>query len=111
VIAETSDPSAGSSLATRSFRFGSQPTNITFAEMREPGVRGLLDYCADNRCSHSVAIQGDRLARSCAVVPGMFLASHRLCTARFPTLRLFKSTNRFSIECCRLGTGGRATRA
>ena len=32
---------------------------ITFAEMRGMGVRGLLIYCADYRCSHSVAISGD----------------------------------------------------
>ena len=32
---------------------------ITFAEMREMGVRGLLVYCADYRCSHSIAISGD----------------------------------------------------
>jgi hypothetical protein len=35
---------------------------ITFAEMREMGVRGLLIYCADYRCSHSIAISGDRWA-------------------------------------------------
>jgi hypothetical protein len=34
-------------------------TKITFAEMREMGVRGLLIYCADYRCSHSIAISGD----------------------------------------------------
>jgi hypothetical protein len=28
--------------------------------MREMGVRGLLIYCADYRCSHSTAISGDR---------------------------------------------------
>ena len=36
-----------------------RPTKITFAEMREMGVRGLLVYCADYRCSHSIAISGD----------------------------------------------------
>jgi hypothetical protein len=35
---------------------------ITFAEMRKMGVRGLLIYCADYRCSHSIAISGDRWA-------------------------------------------------
>jgi hypothetical protein len=33
---------------------------ITFAEMRSSGVRGLLIYCADYRCSHYLAISGDR---------------------------------------------------
>ena len=33
-----------------------RPQKITFAEM---GVRGLLIYCADYRCSHSIAVSGD----------------------------------------------------
>jgi hypothetical protein len=36
-----------------------RPTKITFAEMRDMGVRGLLIYCADYRCSHTIAISGD----------------------------------------------------
>jgi hypothetical protein len=36
------------------------PTKITFADMRDMGVRGLLIYCADYKCSHSIAISGDR---------------------------------------------------
>ena len=36
-----------------------RPQKITFGEMREMGVRGLLIYCADHRCSHSNAISGD----------------------------------------------------
>jgi len=36
-----------------------RPRKITFAEMRESGVRGLLIYCVDYRCSHSIAISGD----------------------------------------------------
>ena len=39
-----------------------RPTKITFAEMRDMGVRGLLVYCADYHCSHSVAISGDQWA-------------------------------------------------
>jgi hypothetical protein len=37
-----------------------RPQKITFAEMRSSGVRGLLIYCADYRCSHHIAISGDR---------------------------------------------------
>ena len=37
-------------------------TKITFAEMREMGVRGLLVYCSDYKCSHSTAISGERWA-------------------------------------------------
>ncbi len=33
---------------------------ITFAEMRAAGVRGLLIYCSDYKCSHWTAISGDR---------------------------------------------------
>ena len=33
---------------------------ITLAEMRAAGVRGLLIYCSDFRCSHWTAISGDR---------------------------------------------------
>jgi hypothetical protein len=33
-----------------------RPTKITFVEMRDIGVRGLLLYCADYRCSQSIAI-------------------------------------------------------
>jgi hypothetical protein len=36
-----------------------RPQKITFAEMRDMGVRGALIYCADYRCSHSIAISGD----------------------------------------------------
>jgi hypothetical protein len=35
------------------------PAKISFGEMRESGIRGLLVYCAGYRCSHSVAISGD----------------------------------------------------
>ena len=37
-----------------------RPQKITFADMRAQGVRGLLIYCADYRCSHSIVINGDR---------------------------------------------------
>ena len=37
----------------------SRPQKITLAEMRAAGVRGLLIYCSDYRCSHR-AISGDR---------------------------------------------------
>jgi len=35
-----------------------RPTKIV--DMRAQGARGLLIYCADYRCSHSIAINGDR---------------------------------------------------
>jgi hypothetical protein len=33
---------------------------ITIGEMRSSGVRGVLVYCSDYRCSHSIAISADR---------------------------------------------------
>ena len=33
---------------------------ITLGEMHSSGVRGLLIYCADHHCSHSIAISTDR---------------------------------------------------
>ena len=33
---------------------------ITFGEMRAVGVRGILIYCSDYKCSHSTAISADR---------------------------------------------------
>ena len=41
------------------FPDGRPPPKDRFAEMRDMGVRGLLIYCADYRCSHSIAISGD----------------------------------------------------
>ena len=37
-----------------------RPMKITFGEMRASGIRDLLIYCADYRCSHSTTISGDR---------------------------------------------------
>jgi hypothetical protein len=39
-----------------------RPQKITFAEMRDMGVRGVLIYCADYRCSHSIALMADQWA-------------------------------------------------
>jgi hypothetical protein len=36
-----------------------RPVRITFAQMRKRGVRGILVYCGDYKCSHSLAISGD----------------------------------------------------
>jgi hypothetical protein len=35
-------------------------SKITLAEMRSSGVRGLLVYCSDYRCSHSIAISAEQ---------------------------------------------------
>jgi hypothetical protein len=36
-----------------------RPEKVTFGDMRASGVRGLVIYCTDYRCSHSRAISGD----------------------------------------------------
>jgi hypothetical protein len=37
-----------------------RPQNITFGEMRASGVRGVLIYCSDYKCSHHIAISADQ---------------------------------------------------
>ena len=37
-----------------------RPIKITFGEMRASGIRDLLIYCSDYKCSHSVAISADQ---------------------------------------------------
>jgi hypothetical protein len=39
---------------------GHRPVKITFGQMRGMGVRGVLVYCADYRCSHWIALSADR---------------------------------------------------
>jgi hypothetical protein len=36
------------------------PRKITFADMRDMGVCGLLIYCSDYKCSHLITTSGDR---------------------------------------------------
>jgi hypothetical protein len=37
-----------------------RPAKTTFGDMRRSGVRGVLIYCADYQCSHSIAMDADR---------------------------------------------------
>ncbi|MEH2501419.1 hypothetical protein V1290_000230 [Bradyrhizobium sp. AZCC 1578] len=37
-----------------------RPQKITFGEMRESGVFGVVIFCGDYRCSHSTALKADR---------------------------------------------------
>jgi hypothetical protein len=36
-----------------------RPTKITLGEMRESGVRGVLIYCSDYKCSHYATASAD----------------------------------------------------
>jgi hypothetical protein len=37
-----------------------RPQKITFAELREMGVRGVIVHCADYKCSHSMKLSAER---------------------------------------------------
>jgi hypothetical protein len=37
-----------------------RPQKITFGEMRSSGVRGVVVYCSDYRCSHSITMPADK---------------------------------------------------
>ena len=36
-----------------------RPQKITFGDMRRSGIRGVLIYCADYQCSHSIRMSAD----------------------------------------------------
>jgi len=36
------------------------PRKITFGELRETGIRDVLVYCRDYRCSRSITLSADR---------------------------------------------------
>jgi hypothetical protein len=40
-------------------RFPEHQQKITFGEMRSTGIRGLLVYCSDHKCSHHIAMSAD----------------------------------------------------
>jgi hypothetical protein len=50
----------GPALDLKGWSIGWPPMKITLGEMRSSGVCGLLNYCADYCCSHSIAIRADR---------------------------------------------------
>jgi hypothetical protein len=37
-----------------------RPQKITFGEMRKSGVRGVLIWCSDYRCSHHIEMSADQ---------------------------------------------------
>ena len=50
---------AGSSLVQSPLGMTTTPQKITFGEMRASGVRDVLIYCRDHRCSHHVETNAD----------------------------------------------------
>jgi hypothetical protein len=55
-------PAAAGDAARKGRLVVERPQKITFAEMRSSGVRGVLIYCADYRCSHYITAMADRWA-------------------------------------------------
>jgi hypothetical protein len=53
---------AGAALQCGMERHNPRPVKITFGEMRAAGVVGILVYCADYKCSYSIAMAADRWA-------------------------------------------------
>jgi hypothetical protein len=51
-VVETTAANTSSSMTAR-------PLKITFGEMRASGVRAILIYCRDHRCSHHVETSAD----------------------------------------------------
>jgi hypothetical protein len=47
-------------LGSRYVRLASRTQKIMLAEMRAAGVRGLLIYCSDYKCSNWTATSGDK---------------------------------------------------
>jgi hypothetical protein len=43
---------------------------ITLGEMRASGVRGLLIYCTDYKCSHWIRISAEQWSDECAATQG-----------------------------------------
>jgi hypothetical protein len=56
----------------------SRPQKITFAELRSQGVRGLLVFCQDYRCSHNITMNGDRWPDDIRLSD---IEDHFICTA------------------------------
>jgi hypothetical protein len=42
------------------YQYARHDPDLTLGEMRASSVRGLLIYCSDYKCSHSMAFNADR---------------------------------------------------
>jgi hypothetical protein len=66
-----------------------RPQKITFADMGDMGVRGLLIYCSDCRCSHLITMGGDRCPMRSGSPTSSLRFVCRLRQAEMPTLTLW----------------------
>jgi len=75
-----------------------RPQKITFGEMRSAGVEGVLIYCADYKCSHSIEALADRWpddVRPCRILSRASSARHAASAAR-TSGRIFLGTRSLS---------------
>jgi hypothetical protein len=56
MLARCAEAARSASASGRACHAGNEPRNVRV------GVRGVLIYCADYRCRHSIAISGDQWA-------------------------------------------------
>jgi len=75
-----------------------RPAKISFAEMRDMGVRGLLVYCADYHCSHSIAISADAWPDEARLSDIEERFTCRVCGKRGADLRPDFNWNRMSLK-------------
>ena len=77
------------------------PQKITFGEMRASGVRDVLIYCRDHRCSHHIEISADRWPDHVRLSDMSPASSARLRQAR----RGHPAEVSGGADRCRLGRG------
>ena len=71
-----------------------RPQKITFAQMRNSGVRGLLIYCSDYKCSNLITLSGDHLFdESTEFGSCKWLAEKRFVLERFRYAATFVCTD------------------
>jgi len=75
-----------------------RPQKITFGEMREMGVRGLLVDCTDYRCSHSIAVSGEQWADDVRLSDIEARFTCRVCGKRGADVRPDFNWNRMSLK-------------
>jgi hypothetical protein len=90
------------------------PQKITFGEMRSTGVRGLLIYCSDYHCSHSIAIKGDRWpdgVRLSDLEPRFVCkpVARKAPTSGRTSIGASRQSRRWAVEVFRPNLGRRAT--
>ena len=47
-------------MSAQKVKSGTAVQKITFGELREMGIRDVLVFCADYKCSHSTTLSADR---------------------------------------------------